>query len=193
MKIINKISWKFHYQRQIHVTIVRLSRFLFFFYFSFHFCTEAINLSFWINGDENVLKSTFTDFKHGGITVYDEQTTQKLGILCVFTLFFPRFPDVLCFLKKNTMHASSVLLGLMTLFCGKTCIFQCDIIQICLQRFSDYKLWTQLIYDISSFSLKFSETLANSQAQRNVCGTDEQQGLSLCYFAAQYFKRRYVS
>ena len=42
--------------------------------------------------------------------------------------------------KKNTMHASSVLLGLMTLFCGKTCIFQCDIIQICLQRFSDYKL-----------------------------------------------------
>lgn len=95
--------------------------------------------------------------------------------------------------KKNTMHASSVLLGLMTLFCGKTCIFQCDIIQICLQRFSDYKLWTQLIYDISSFSLKFSETLANSQAQRNVCGTDEQQGLSLCYFAAQYFKRRYVS
>ena len=70
----------------------------------------------------------------------NSQTTQKLGKLCVFTLFFPRFPDVLCFLKKNTMHASSVLLGLMTLFCGKTCIFQCDIIQICLQRFSDYKL-----------------------------------------------------
>ena len=71
----HKISWKFHYQRQIHVTVVRLSRFLFFFFFfSFHFCTEAINLSFWINGDENVLKSTFTDFKHGGITVYDELT-----------------------------------------------------------------------------------------------------------------------
>lgn len=31
----------------------------------------------------------------------NSQTTQKLGKLCVFTLFFPRFPDVLCFLKKK--------------------------------------------------------------------------------------------
>ena len=41
----------------------------------------------------------------------NSQTTRKLGILCVFTLFFPRFPDVLCFLKKKHNACFKCLAG----------------------------------------------------------------------------------